>query len=149
MGKRAVKKMSRSGGTFSKSFLSLQLQIDTLMEEAGGERAIELLDALATLNPSEQRLALGVFARAVKRIAAGSDRLVTNDDKALKDFEDGLYADIVAALNGATAEAPRGKLIEVIDGGKTETPKPSRSSERTPISLDEARRAKRARSFFS
>jgi soluble cytochrome b562 len=120
------------------------------MEEAGGERAIELLDALATLNPSEQRLALTVFGRVVKRISAGTDRLVTNDDKALKDFEEGLYADLIAALNGAAAEAPRGKLIEVVDGGKAESVKANRSSpERTPISLDEARRAKRARSFFS
>lgn len=144
MGKRAVKKFSRANGSFSKSLLSLQLQLDTLMEEAGGGRAIELLDALATLNPSEQRLATDIFTRAVKRIAAGPDRLVTNDDKVLKEFEDGLYADLLAALSGTPNEAPRGKLIEVIDGGKA-----PRTEPRAPISLDEARRAKRSRSFFS
>jgi len=140
-----VKRISgKSSGSFSKNFVSLQLQLETLLEDVGGDRAVELLDSLSNLSGSEQKLILGIFDRVVKRVASGAERLVSNDDKRLKDFEEGLYSDLVSAIQSASGEAPRGKLIEVLDGGKTQKP-----VDRTPISLEEARRARKARSFFN
>ena len=103
-----------------------------------------MLDSLAQLSGSEQKVVLAAFDRVIKRIAAGSDRLISNDDKRMKEFEEGLYSDIVAAIQSATGEAPRGKLIEVLDGGKT-----PKQADRTPINLEEARKARKARSFFN
>lgn len=134
----------KSSGSFSKNFLSLQLQLETLLEDVGGDRAVELLDSLSNLSGSEQKLILGVFDRVVRRVASGADRLVSNDDKRMKEFEEGLYSDIVSAIQSASGETPRGKLIEVLDGGKT-----AKQVDRTPISLEEARRARKARSFFN
>ncbi len=138
------KTYGKSSGAFSKNFLSLQLQLETLLEDVGGERAVEMLDSLAQLSGSEQKVVLAAFDRVIKRIAAGSDRLISNDDKRMKEFEEGLYSDIVAAIQSATGEAPRGKLIEVLDGGKT-----PKQADRTPINLEEARKARKARSFFN
>ncbi|MFM1848449.1 MAG: hypothetical protein RL417_1923 [Pseudomonadota bacterium] len=135
---------SKSSGSFSKNFLSLQLQLETLLEDVGGDRAVEVLDSLSQLSGSEQKLVLGVFDRVIKRIAAGSERLVSNDDRRMKEFEDSLYSDIVSAIESSSGEAPRGRLIEVLDGGKT-----PKQADRTPISLDDARKARKARSFFN
>lgn len=135
---------SKSSGSFSKNFLSLQLQLETLLEDVGGERTVEMLDALSQVSGSEQKVLLGVFERVIKRVAAGTERLISNDDKRLKEFEDSLYSDIVSAIQAASGEAPRGKLIEVLDGGKS-----PKQVDRTPINLDEARKARKARSFFN
>ena len=52
--------MANSGDNkrFSANFLSLQLQLKTLLEEAGGDDLIPFLDALTGLTRSEQKIAL-------------------------------------------------------------------------------------------
>lgn len=128
----------KSGGNFSASLLSLQLQLKTLLEGAGGDSALRFLDVLSSLNPSEQKLALSVFTTALEKISAGDKRLFTNEDRVLKEFEEGLYRDILASMR----EASQGErhVIEVLDGGKS---RPKR--DKAPIDLAEARRNRRSR----
>ena len=123
-------------GGFSANFFSLELQIKTLLEGAGGDNAIALLDALSQLNGLEQEVALSIFTRAINRIATGESRLVTEEDRALKDFEESLYKDILDAIKEA-AKTTGTTRFEVLRGGK--------SPRKTPINLSEARKARELR----
>jgi len=120
-------------GDFSRSLFSLQLQIKTLLEEAGGDPAISLLDSLCKLNKSEQKIALGIFNRCIERISSGDTRLCTQQDKELKDFEDGLYRDILESIGNAALPIEKTHKFEVLDGGKL------KAKSETLIDLDEAR----------
>lgn len=86
---------------FSSNFLSLQLQLKTILEEAGGDDLMPFLDTLSSMNRSEQMVALRLFKRTLDRFVGGSMRLETLGDLALKEFEDSLFSgllDDVAAL---------------------------------------------------
>jgi hypothetical protein len=86
---------------FSSNFLSLQLQLKTILEEAGGDDLMPFLDTLSSMNKSEQMVALRLFKRTLDRFVGGSMRLETLGDLALKEFEDSLFSgllDDVAAL---------------------------------------------------
>ncbi len=126
-------------GEFSRNLFSLQLQIQTLLESAGGEDASELLDALTELNKSEQGVVLKLFKRVVERVLAGNDRLMTAEDIELKNFEEGLYADIVNSLRHAAHAGGSSKSFEVVQGGKI---RKARSKENKPLDFEAARRAK-------
>lgn len=104
-------------GTISSNLLSLQMQLKTVLEEAGGDAVLTLLDALCMLNRSEQVIALRTLNRIVKRIVLGDNRLFTSEDSARKDFEDGLYNEITRALRD-TSEVENKKCFSVLDGGK-------------------------------
>ena len=111
------------GGDFTKSLLSLQLQLKTLLEDVGGEDTAALLDALANLSKSERAAAIPLLLRAVKRIASGEKRLSTDEDKELKDFEDSLFNSVLEAFGNTAndldlAKEPEAKLA-VLPGGKT------------------------------
>ncbi len=129
----------KSGGNFSSSLLSLQLQLKTLLEGAGGDAALKFLDTLSTLHPSEQKLALSIFTRVIEEIRKGEYRLFTKDDQVLKEFEETLYKDILSSMREAANEGER-HTIEVIDGGKARD-----KSTKTPIDLAEARRQRRSK----
>ncbi|MCB0332802.1 MAG: hypothetical protein KDD55_04835 [Bdellovibrionales bacterium] len=126
-------------GEFSRNFFSLQLQIQTLLESAGGEETCEFLDSLSELNKSEQGLVLKLFKRVVERLLAGNDRLVTAEDIELKNFEEGLYADIVNSLRHAAQAGGSSNSFEVVDGGKI---RKARRQEKKPLDFVAARRAK-------
>lgn len=126
-------------GTFSASLMSLQLQLKTLLDGVGGDSVIQVLDILATLNPSEQKIALRMFSRVLENIRAGDQRLVTAEDQVLKDFEEGLYRDILDSMREAANDSEPRK-IEVIDGGKSRRP-----VDKGPINLDEVRRNRRGK----
>lgn len=102
---------------FSKSLLSLQLQLKTLLEEVGGERAVELLDSLAKLNKSEQEVVLSIMVRTLSDILGGQVRLSTPSDEELEAFEQQLYSDLVQAMRDASEPEGSPKL-SVLDGGK-------------------------------
>jgi hypothetical protein len=107
-------------GYFSQAFLSLQLQIRTLLEGSGGSQSIEFLDALSQLGNKEQEIVLGVFQKVVERIAKNPNRLFTNADNAAKKFEDELYNDIMSAMSDAAAvKNISGKRLEVLEGGRS------------------------------
>lgn len=133
-------RMDTSGGKsrFSANFLSLQLQLKTLLEESGGDELLPFLDALATLNRSEQKLLLKMLARTIEKVVATTPRFATDGDLALKNFEDSLYQDIAEALDVGHIKDVRSKRIEVLDGGK-EKSAPSNS----PIDLAAVRKRKK------
>lgn len=132
-----------SGKHFSNSLVSLQLQLKTLLEGVGGEHAVEFLDKLSELNPSEQKLALNKFIDVLDRIKNGTERLCTPEDQALRDFEDGLYRDILGSMReAANGGSVTRRRIEVIDGGKNR----DRSVRKGPINLAEARKNRKLRS---
>ena len=124
-------------GEFSTNFFTLQLQLKSLLEGAGGEEAAELLDAVARLNHGEQRIALKIFTRVARSVLSGDKRLCAAEDQEAKAFEDGLYQDIVAAIDHA-AKPQSSRGLEVLDGGKAK-PQPARV-----VALSEFRKARRA-----
>lgn len=133
--------MSEQGkGTFSASLLSLQLQLKTLLEDAGGDQAVEFLNTISNLHQSEQKVVLDVFTSILNRIMSGDQRLLTEGDLARKEFEDALYSDILSAMRDAAQEASN-KRLSVVSGGKT--PKVKRIA-RSPISLCEARKSRKS-----
>ena len=125
-------------GSFSASLLSLQLQLKTLLEEAGGDHAVNFLNTVSSLNQSEQKVVLEVFTSIVNRIINGEQRLVTEGDLARKDFEDALYSDIIDAMRDAAHDASS-KRLSVVAGGKEEKPRA-----RAPISLCQARKSRKS-----
>jgi hypothetical protein len=129
----------KSEGSFSANLLSLQLQLKTLLEGAGGDSALQFLDTLSALNPSEQQLALRLFTTVIDSIRAGTQRLETAEDRVLKEFEENLYTDILASMREAANQSEPRK-IEVIDGGKARQV-PSNA----PIDLAAARKNRRSR----
>jgi hypothetical protein len=122
-----------SGGDFSKSWISLQLQLRTLLEEAGGDNAMTLLDTLCKLRKSERGRVLGALNRVIDQIVATERPDPTADDEALQRFEDELYRDLLSALNPAHPPRPARAGLEVLRGGKTH------QINSRVVSLDEAR----------
>lgn len=140
---KAFKKVSmgsNDSGRISSTLLSLQLQLGTLLEEAGGEAALTLLDTLAGFNKSEQRLILNAFSTALQKLQQGEHRLFTREDAARKSFEDGLYQDIVQALTRESQRCVRKKL-HAVEGGVAETKTEATGAE--PIDLAREREARK------
>jgi hypothetical protein len=126
----------RRKGNFSNNLFSLQMQVRTLLDGAGGDAAIELLDNLCELNKSERRVALKVFNRVVKRIQEGDFRLDTAEDKELKAFEENLYSEILHSFH--SHDGPAARKFEVLPGGKSTDEEPA--EDKTPINLSAFRK---------
>jgi len=130
-----VMKREDVNGYFTKSLFSLQLQMKTLLDGAGGEETGHFLDTLSEMSQSEQSVALRVFQRALDKLRDSGVRLQSIDDQNQMAFEDALYEELVegiVALDSSTSE--RG--LHVVDGGKLPT-RPKR--EKRPICLSSAR----------
>lgn len=128
--------MSKTGdGDFSKNLFSLQLQLETLLEGSGGKKTIEFLDALSQLSKTEQDIALRIFRNVADKLAIGEKRIMSDQDKELKKFEDDLYDDIIAYLE-AQPSLTKTKL-RVIDGGMARKPRPN-----SLINLSEVRKSR-------
>ena len=128
-------------GKFTKNLFSLQLQLRTMLEEAGGDDAMQFLDTLCKLNKSEQRVILKVLNRLVGDILHKGPRFETEGDLALKRFEDDLYGDLLRAMKNESSSVKRSKL-QVVDGGKNVAPK----SVKELVDLQEFRRSRTKRS---
>ena len=105
-------------GFISSNLLCLQLQVNSLLAEAGGDRAVELLDGLAELSDAERQLALASFSRVVNRIRAGEQHLVSSDEIQLQKLEDDLYRDILLAMRDASSSTKKRPHLEVVRGAK-------------------------------
>jgi hypothetical protein len=140
-------------GIVSDSLLSLQLQLQSVLEEAGGDEALTLLDRLAELSTSEQKSALALFQKVVEKMLSSEKRYLPAEEAELKNFEDGLYNDIVTAMEAAERHQVKKALsadsepkLEVLDGGKSAPlfePKPAKP---TPIDFNSARKGRKLRS---
>ena len=110
------------GGDFTKSLLSVQLQIQTLLEGVGGDDSASLLDALAKLNDSERALVIPVLTKVILRVASGVQRLQTKTDIEMQEFENSLFESVLSAMDAAVAtQTPNrepGKKLAVVPGGK-------------------------------
>ncbi len=122
-GVQGVLDMSWSrGGEFTRNLLSLQLQLQTLLEGVGGEGTASLLDGLAQLSDSERRRIIPLLSRVVSRVVQGDKRLASAEDKELQDFEDSLFQSILSSL-GESANDDRidqkfERKLEVVSGGR-------------------------------
>ena len=134
--------MSKHRGRFSANLFSLQLQLKTLLEEAGGDELSALLDSLCSLSPSEQKVVIKVFSRMINKIVSGEDRLVTEGDLAVKRFEDSLYEDLVGEMKRAVLALPNSNealnrpKLEIVGAEK-------KDATGEVISLDTIRRGRR------
>ncbi len=120
---KGVQEMSfLRGGEFTRNLLSLQLQMQTLLEGVGGEGTASLLDGLAQLSQSERERIVPLLSRVVMQIVKGDKRLISAEDKELQDFENNLLQSIMTSL-GASANDDKvnpefEKPLEVLSGGK-------------------------------
>lgn len=145
--------MGRSkGGDFTRNFLSLQLQLQTLMEGVGGEGTASLLDSLAQLGDLERRRIVPLLSRVVARIAQSDKRIFSDEDRSMHQFEEALYDSLVSSL-GFTAnddEVPSSgsRKLEVVPGGKLQSAAVTvRKAVKSPslIDLAKARESRRFR----
>jgi hypothetical protein len=140
------------GGEFTRNLLSLQLQLQTLLEGVGGEGTASLLDGLAQLSESERKRIIPLLSRVVGEIVKGDKRLISAEDKEIKEFEDSLFQSIMCSLgtsaNDDRLDTEAAKKLEVVSGGKptrgaTVTKKPL--EKRSIIDLAKARENRRQR----
>jgi len=133
-----VMKREDVNGYFTKNLFSLQLQIKSLLDGAGGSEAGKLLDTLSEMSESEQTIALGVFQRALDKILEAEIRLQTLEDKAHKDFEETLYEEIVDGIAALKVNCSE-RAFHVVDGGKLPTRK---KEDKGPLCFSTAKRKK-------
>lgn len=131
-----VSEMSWSrGGNFTRNLLSLQLQLQTLLEGVGGEGTASLLDGLSQLSDAERKRIIPLLSRVVTRVVKGEKRLASAEDKELQNFEDSLFDSIMAALgqssNDDLVESTSERKLEMVPGGK----RPDRSGKSKPVKI--------------
>ncbi|MFO0416445.1 MAG: hypothetical protein ACK5Y6_04080 [Pseudomonadota bacterium] len=118
-----VAEMSWSrGGNFTRNLLSLQLQLQTLLEGVGGEGTSSLLDNIAQLSEAERKRIIPLLSRVISRVVQGEKRLISAEDRELKEFEDSLFDSIMTSL-GQSANDDRidpnsERKLEVLSGGR-------------------------------
>lgn len=123
-------------GDFTKNLFSLQLQIKTLLDGAGGDDASSFLDKLSNLSSKERTIILKVFQKALDRLNESGIELSSVKDDQLKDFENGLYNNLIDGMN-ALKHDHFTHTLSVIDGGKLPTKK---KKEVKTVCLAEARK---------
>ncbi len=123
-------------GTFSLCLSSLQVQLQSLFDEAGGKDAVRLLDNLSNLPPNQREAVLSCFNRVVERLSTQQESSTLHENVAVNDLEESLYSDI--SVNLKQSLEPR--RLEVLSGGKD---RKFSLVDKTPISIEEARKAKR------
>lgn len=118
-------------GIFTGSLAALQLHIRSLLDGVGGEDTAQLLDMIATLEESEQKIVVSAFLSVMQRILTGEERLMTADDAASKKFVDNLFDEIIGVF--------RSKHLSVVNGG------PAKNSKLVDMSA--ARQKKRVKEY--
>jgi hypothetical protein len=130
-------------GSFSANLFSLQIQMKSLFDEAGGESSVKLLDKLSRLSPTEQKLALSLFQKVIDRVLSGELRVASERDKFMQELEDTLYSDILDSMKEASGDIPRpvkpARRLQIVDGGKVRND----AAQEKAIDLSKAREAKK------
>ena len=124
-----------SDGRFTANLISLQLQLKTLLDDAGGDGVVRLLDSLCKLSSAEQGIALTLLTGVVNRIASGDIRVTSEEDRAMAVLEEDLYKDIVHSMQEAAGNGPR--KLQVVRGGLSPLP------DKRPIDLAAARNGRK------
>ena len=142
-----------NGGDFTKSLLSLQMQLRTLLEGVGGEETAGLLDGLAQLSEAERSIVIPRLTRTIQEITKSDKRLMSEKDKEMKEFEDSLFEGVMEALKHEPAEKTAtpegGPKLAVLSGGKSASDRTNQFKKpvRIPtlIDLAKARESRRNR----
>ena len=129
------------------------MQLQTLLEGVGGEETAGLLDSLAKLSETERSLVIPLISKAINSIANGDKRVMSAKDQELKQFEDALFEDVLAALekpqSSSTPTKDIGPRLAVVPGGKSPIPSTTfKKPVRIPalIDLAKARESRKNRS---
>lgn len=141
------------GGEFTRNLLSLQLQLQTLLEGVGGEGTASLLDGLAQLSDTERRRIIPLLSRVVSRVVQGDKRLSSAEDKELQDFEDSLFQSILTSLgesaNDDQVDPKFERKLEVLSGGRrVAQPVVSKKPVKAPSLIDLAKARESRRQKF-
>ena len=142
-----------NGGDFTKSLLSLQMQLQTLLEGVGGEETAGLLDGLAQLSEAERSVVIPRLTRTIQEITKSDKRLMSDKDREMKEFEDSLFEGVMEALKHEPAEKAAtpdaGPKLAVLSGGKSKSDRSNQFKKpvRIPtlIDLAKARESRRNR----
>lgn len=125
-------------GIFSQNLFCLKLQVETLVDDAGGKDALDMLNLLCEIKPAEQPIVLAMFKRVLKKIVEGKIRLETANDQGLHEFEEQLYNSIINELDNAKEACTTS--LKVLDGGK------SKKTKSKTIDFEQARKERVASS---
>lgn len=142
-----------NGGDFTKSLLSLQMQLQTLLEGVGGEETAGLLDGLAQLSEAERSVVIPRLTRTIQEITKSDKRLMSDKDREMKEFEDSLFEGVMDALKHEPGEKAAnqdsGPKLAVLSGGKSKSDRTNQFKKpvRIPtlIDLAKARESRRNR----
>lgn len=98
--------------------------MEGLLEGVGGSSTATLLDGLADLTEKERELVLPILIKAVQSIAQRTNRVKGERDDSFRDFEEGLFGSLAAALNADPGPSQRfeeqkqAHPLSLLDGGK-------------------------------
>lgn len=101
---------TRNAGIFRLSLKAIKLQLATLMDEAGGEQAIELMDVLSDLNPAKRDIIIKSFIETVEKLSE-KDPSLRLDSTAL---EDQLFNEIVEDIE-KTNQVEKKFQLEIVN----------------------------------
>lgn len=102
-------------GIISLTLKALSLQLATLMDEAGGESALKLLDKLASLNPQTRKLAIDKFSAELDQILiedGGNNVYVPGE------AEEKIFQSIMSEIDDGSFFSKR--KLEVLSGPKNQ-----------------------------
>lgn len=110
-------------GLFSTSVYCFQLQAKALFDDVGGDKALQLLDAISQLDELDREILLKSFTNIVHRLR--KDEANTSHTQSPSDLEEQIYFEIAEALKlktskslGIRAEKPHG--LRLLSGGKNQ-----------------------------
>jgi hypothetical protein len=141
------------GGNFTRNLLSLQLQLQTLLEGVGGEGTASLLDGLSQLSETERKRIIPLLSRVVTRVLKGEKRVASAEDKDMQNFEDALFDSIMSALGQSSNDdriIPESeRKLEIVPGGKKELGQSARTRPvKVPSLIDLAKARENRRHRF-
>jgi hypothetical protein len=127
------------GGDFTKSLMSLQLQLQTLLEGVGGDETAGLLDVLAKLNDSERTVIIPILTRVINRLIESGSRIQSQEDLQMQDFENSLFESVLSAMGDGSGEGNNEKSqkkLAVVKGGKNQDALTFKKPVRIPALID-------------
>ena len=124
---------TRKQGSFSLGLKSVELQLQTLFADCGGDSALQLLDLLAQCRPGKQQELLSQFITTTSPHAT---------EAAASDFEQELYEGLIEDFDLAASAEHGGSRLYVVEGGKG-NPRMERPASGALINLDEARKMRK------
>jgi hypothetical protein len=112
------KSIEMSIGLFSLSLKALAAQLESLMDESGGEDAVALLDELSKLESPERNALLRAFLTVAQEFVEARTMWNLSDLEEFKDFDGSGTPKIVQNGLSSMGSLQVGKNLSKTDGGK-------------------------------